>query len=140
MERCIFCKIVRGESPETTIEYESENIIVFKDIRPASQHHFLSVSKAHIDSAKCLKSEDLPLLNELEEALKKVFEEKGADIKDASFGFHWPPFTTVKHLHMHGISPVSTMGFMSKCIFKPNTLWFCTADCVRKRLEANTSS
>ena len=39
-------------------------------------------------------------------------------------GFHWPPFTTVNHLHLHVISPVQTMSFKKNMMFKPNSFWF----------------
>lgn len=61
LEGCIFCKIVKGESPETIIEYENDDLIVFKDIKPASDYHYLSVLKRHIESAKCLKANDEPI-------------------------------------------------------------------------------
>ncbi|XP_076363843.1 uncharacterized protein LOC143253611 [Tachypleus tridentatus] len=32
-------------------------------------------------------------------------------------GYHWPPFTSVKHLHLHIIFPVSEMSVLSKLIF-----------------------
>lgn len=59
--KCIFCKIVRGEMPETKIVFESEAVIVFKDIRPASDFHYLAVPKQHIDNAKVLTVIHKPL-------------------------------------------------------------------------------
>jgi len=49
-------------------------------------------------------------------------------------GFHWPPFHTVSHLHLHVIAPSNQMGFISRTVFRPG-IWFVTADYVRERLE-----
>lgn len=57
---CLFCKIVnRKQSAE--ILYENEEVMVFKDIKPASKHHYLVIPKKHIKGANCLTSTDLPL-------------------------------------------------------------------------------
>lgn len=40
------------------------------------------------------------------------------------FGFHWPPFNSITHLHLHAIAPVSEMSLTSRIIFKEGTLWF----------------
>jgi len=52
---CIFCKIVSGEIPAQKV-YETDNIIVIKDINPHAPVHDLIIPKKHILS-----------LNELEE-------------------------------------------------------------------------
>lgn len=66
------------------------------------------------------------LVVELKQELVHVLEGKQISLEQASFGFHIPPFTTVKHLHMHAIAPVSKMGFVGRMIFRPNTMWFKT--------------
>lgn len=58
---CIFCKISRKEDPTTVIEYESETIVIFKDIHPASDWHFLAIPKGHIQNAKSLTIDHVPL-------------------------------------------------------------------------------
>lgn len=39
-------------------------------------------------------------------------------------GFHWPPFNTVHHLHLHVIYPKEEMSYISRLIFRPNSYWF----------------
>lgn len=39
-------------------------------------------------------------------------------------GFHWPPFNTVNHLHLHFISPVENLSLLHRTMFKENSLWF----------------
>jgi len=42
------------------------------------------------------------------------------------FGFHWPPFTTVQHLHLHAISPADGVKTFYWLIgmFSPSMPWF----------------
>lgn len=145
MSSCIFCDIAEKKSPETVIEFENDELIIFKDIRPAAEHHFLAAPKIHYDSVKSLnKEEHLALsefdkelmkpfndviifsVNNLESSLKDLLQSRGVDVNDALYGFHWPPFISVKHLHMHAMAPASEMTFKSRMIFKPNSMWFST--------------
>lgn len=50
MTDCVFCDIAEGENPTTKIEYESDEYVIFQDIRPASKYHYLAVPKGHIES------------------------------------------------------------------------------------------
>jgi histidine triad (HIT) family protein len=45
-ENCIFCKIVRGQAPASTV-YADESVMVFLDIRPLNMGHTLIIPKAH---------------------------------------------------------------------------------------------
>lgn len=45
-ENCIFCKIINGAIPSSTI-YEDENFKVILDISPASKGHALILPKEH---------------------------------------------------------------------------------------------
>jgi len=45
---CIFCKIVAGEIPCTTV-YEDENVLAFMDIGPIIKGHTLVIPKTHYD-------------------------------------------------------------------------------------------
>lgn len=53
MTKCIFCKIISGESPGDIL-YKDEDIIIFKDIKPASTNHYLSVPIKHIENVNSL--------------------------------------------------------------------------------------
>lgn len=41
------------------------------------------------------------------------------------FGFHWPPFTSISHLHLHVVSPLEQMSALSRFVFMPGSAWFC---------------
>lgn len=49
---CVFCDIVAGKSPETIIEFDNEHIVIFRDIRPASDYHYLAVPKNHMQNVR----------------------------------------------------------------------------------------
>lgn len=61
VERCIFCKIATGADPSATIMFQNERICIFKDIRPAADHHLLAVPKHHVASVRALTTADRPL-------------------------------------------------------------------------------
>lgn len=58
---CVFCDIVAGKSPETIIEFTNEHIVIFKDIRPASDHHYLAVPKNHMPNVRACTANDKDL-------------------------------------------------------------------------------
>lgn len=136
---CIFCKIAAKEE-ETSLIYEDEEISAFSDRKPAAKHHYLVVPKQHYGNPKSLHSEDhIHLLERLLEVGKKVIADNQADCEDALFGYHWPPFNSIQHLHLHVISPCSEMRFFARQIYKPNSLWFVTHDWLLEHLKKKPS-
>lgn len=121
---------------------QDDEFVVFPDIRPASKHHLLVVSREHIKDAKFLTSSQVPFLDRMVVAGKKALgdrldsEQTSANasqnskisteeaVSKALLGFHWPPFHTVSHLHLHVIAPTQEMGFIGRIIFRPNSYWF----------------
>lgn len=53
-ERCVFCRIIRGEIPSLKV-YEDEKSLAFLDIHPSAPGHTLVIPKAHT-----ARVEDLP--------------------------------------------------------------------------------
>ncbi|XP_061175800.1 adenosine 5'-monophosphoramidase HINT3-like [Saccostrea echinata] len=133
--RCVFCRIANLQDPYTRILFQDEEFVAFRDIRPAADHHYLIVTKQHIKNPKQLKAEDLEMFERLIATGEKVLENAGGKYEEARFGFHWPPFTSVNHLHLHVISPVLSMNFLSRLIFRENSYWFVTANWMSNRLK-----
>ncbi|VDI43754.1 Hypothetical predicted protein [Mytilus galloprovincialis] len=133
---CIFCKIGAGKDQNTQIVYQNEDFVVFRDIRPASNHHYLVIPKIHIPNPKQLNQSHIPLVEKLISIGQQVLTEKKGDIDDTSYGFHWPPFNSISHLHLHVISPASSMSWFQRVIFRPNSFWFVTAEWLISRLKA----
>ncbi len=49
MSDCIFCKIVAGTIPSTTV-YEDEHTLAFLDINPSALGHTLVIPKQHVEN------------------------------------------------------------------------------------------
>lgn len=73
-------------------------------------------------------------------ALVELFKDKNLDDAEKSYGFHVPPFNSVKHLHLHGIAPVSKMGFLGRMIFKPRSYWYKDFDQVLSSIKEEEPS
>ncbi len=70
-KNCIFCKIVNKEI-ETEFLFESENLVVFKDINPQAPVHILIVPKQHIRSINDIEKKDSEILAEMLFTAKKI--------------------------------------------------------------------
>lgn len=105
-DKCIFCKIIKGEVPVKKI-FEDNEVLGFLDIHPVAPIHYLFIPKQHIVSLADLNHEkELGVLNKLFSALLDTTEKEG--IKKKGFrtvintGTHGGQ--TVFHLHIHLIS------------------------------------
>ena len=74
MSDCIFCKIANGEF-NTEFVYETENVVVFKDINPVAPVHLLVVPKKHYSNLS--EVDDKNLLLELMETVQNVTKKNG---------------------------------------------------------------
>lgn len=61
---CLFCRIVAGEIPSTSVA-EDDLVLAIRDIAPRAPTHVLLVSRVHIRSAAELTEADGPLLGRL---------------------------------------------------------------------------
>ena len=76
MQDCIFCKIVKKEIP-ADIVYENDDVLVFKDIKPASPIHLLLIPKKHIPTFFDLQPEDSKIIGEVQRAAATVARDMG---------------------------------------------------------------
>lgn len=53
---CIFCKVVAGEIPSTTV-YEDEHTYAFVDVNPQAPTHLLVIPKQHLADLPALSRE-----------------------------------------------------------------------------------
>jgi histidine triad (HIT) family protein len=72
----IFCKIIAGEVPTQKV-YETDNVIVIKDINPHAPVHDLIIPKKHIESLNDLAEEDKEIMGEVVCVAAKVAEIEG---------------------------------------------------------------
>ncbi|XP_015686522.1 histidine triad nucleotide-binding protein 3-like, partial [Protobothrops mucrosquamatus] len=104
-----------------------EDLVCFRDIRPGAPHHYLVLPKNHIGNCKTLKSEHIPLLERMMAVGKAILQwSKCTNLDDIRMGFHWPPFCSIAHLHLHVLAPASQLGFLSRMIYRINSYWFIT--------------
>jgi histidine triad (HIT) family protein len=75
---CIFCQIAQGQT-ETEMLYQSDTLVVFKDINPHAPVHLLLVPKKHIRSVNDLTDADQEILAELILVAKEMAKEQGVD-------------------------------------------------------------
>ncbi|KAL0808868.1 hypothetical protein ABMA28_012538 [Loxostege sticticalis] len=130
---CIFCNIV-NKLEDTEILFEDDQVCVFRDIKPASKFHILTIPKRHIEDCKSLTSADKELVQHMLTVAQDLLQKNNLSLEDARLGYHWPPFRSVHHLHLHAIAPESEMGFISRMVFKRDSFWFVSPDYVASRL------
>ncbi|WP_410499468.1 histidine triad nucleotide-binding protein [Chitinibacter sp. S2-10] len=101
MSDCIFCKIAKGDIPADKI-YEDDELLAFKDIRPAAPVHFLIIPKRHIDSLLTTTKEDEALLGKMLGLTSVLARQQGlaAGYKTAINTGH-AGGQEVFHLHLH---------------------------------------
>lgn len=113
----------------TELLHCDEDISCFRDIKPGAPHHYLVVPTKHVGNCKSLSKEHVPLVKRMVETGKEILQKNNiTDLSDVRFGFHWPPFCSVTHLHLHVLAPASQMSFMSRLFYRLNSYWFITAD------------
>lgn len=100
---CLFCRIVAGELPATTIA-EDERTIAFMDISPATRGHALVIPRAHARDVHDIDADDLRAVVVAAQGVAgRAIERLGAsgvNLLNSSGAAAWQ---TVFHFHMHVI-------------------------------------
>ncbi|KAJ3250235.1 hypothetical protein HDU77_006876 [Chytriomyces hyalinus] len=101
---CVFCGISDNASERSRLVYEDEKYVAFHDINPSARIHILVVPRRHVENILSLSVRDLSMVREMKAIAHLVLSRDfHVPIKDHHLGFHVPPFTSVPHLHLHGI-------------------------------------
>ncbi|VVC27271.1 Hypothetical protein CINCED_3A020021 [Cinara cedri] len=122
-ENCIFCNIIATNDSSVILEPQSDQFVIIRDIKPVATNHFLILSRKHIQSAKELQpcEEDRNLLKNMIRAANEILINNRCDLNYTRMGFHWPPFYTIAHMHLHAISPVNSMSMFNRFLaFNPS--------------------
>ena len=99
---CLFCQISSGET-DTEFLFDSDTLVVFKDINPAAPLHLLIVPRKHIQSPAHITEAEAPLVGRMvniaNHLAKKegIFETGYRLIMNCGKGGG----QLVPHLHMH---------------------------------------
>ena len=102
MNDCIFCKIINKEIPSTVV-YEDDEILAFRDIHPVTPVHILVIPKKHITSLAHLEKEDEAVIGKIYTVINEIAKKEGILEK----GFRVivncgeDGGQEVKHLHFH---------------------------------------
>lgn len=102
MADCIFCKIINRQIP-STIVYEDEKVLAFKDINPVAPVHVVIIPKLHIANVNELTDDNASVMGDIHLAAQKIAEE--LDIADKGYRLinncGKDAGQTVFHLHYH---------------------------------------
>ena len=98
MSDCIFCKIINGDFG-TEFIYENKHLVVFKDINPKADYHFLVVPRQHVENLNDLNDKDL--LGELLLGVKNVTKKYGISSYKTVINTGREAGQEVFHLHIH---------------------------------------
>ena len=102
MADCIFCKMVKKEIP-TSIVYEDDDILAFRDIAPKAPVHVLIIPKKHISDMSQICEQDASIIGKIHLAAVKIAKELGV----AETGFRLvnnclgDSGQEVMHIHYH---------------------------------------
>ena len=102
MAECLFCAIVAGEIPATTV-LETDRILAFRDINPQAPTHILVIPKVHYPDVATLAAADTSLLGEVIDAAQQVAAAEGVAGPGYRIVFNTgvQAGQTVPHVHGH---------------------------------------
>jgi histidine triad (HIT) family protein len=111
MSETIFNKIIRREIP-ATIEFESDTVIVIRDINPQAPFHCLIIPKKTIRSIQEITQDDAGLLLEMVQAAKALAIDHGFDQDGYRLVMNCEEWggQTVFQLHMHMLAGAKLSG------------------------------
>ncbi len=82
MDDCIFCKIARHEIPAQVV-YEDDDLLAFRDLKPAAPVHVLIIPKKHISMLTHMTEEDGALIGKVMLTAKNLAA--SLDVADSGF-------------------------------------------------------
>jgi histidine triad (HIT) family protein len=113
VDNCIFCKIAAKQIP-STIVYEDEDLLAFKDINPAAPVHLLLIPKQHLATLSDCTASQAALLGKMLALVPRLAEEFGCAVSYDADGTPSGGYKTVinsgpdggqevYHLHLHRV-------------------------------------
>lgn len=102
MKDCIFCKIASHEVPKEFL-FEDEDVMIFPDLNPARQVHFLAVPKKHMTDFSELT--DFSLMKKIFSKVQDIIKDEGLDTKGFKVFMNGGGAQVVDHLHIHITGP-----------------------------------
>ncbi len=111
MTDCLFCKIAAKQIP-SSIVYEDEDFLAFKDIYPAAPVHILIIPKQHIATLSDVDASHTEILGKMLALAPKIAKQEGCAVTYDADGKPQGGYKTlinsgpnggqeIYHLHMH---------------------------------------
>jgi histidine triad (HIT) family protein len=112
MSDCVFCEIVRGTAPSSTV-YADAIAVAFMDIHPVNEGHILIVPRAHAASLDELERETGAHLFRVAMELSRALRQSGVrcDGVDLFLADGEAAGQEVFHVHLHVIPRYQGDGF-----------------------------
>lgn len=100
---CIFCDIIKNKPAETTILYETDELIAIADRYPQAPVHQLIIPKKHITTLNDLTEADIPLIGTLINTATFLAEKAGIAQTGyrTLFNCNQDGGQAVFHIHLH---------------------------------------
>lgn len=113
VHNCLFCKIAAKQIP-SSIVYEDDDLLAFKDIHPAAPVHLLIIPKVHVATLSECNESHAALLGKMLSLAPKLAADHGCAVSYDADGTPGGGYKTlvnsgpdggqeVYHLHMHMI-------------------------------------
>jgi histidine triad (HIT) family protein len=111
VDNCLFCKIAAKTIP-SSIVYEDDELLAFKDINPAAPVHLLVIPKVHVATLSETDASHVGLLGKMLALAPKLAAEHGCAVNYDAYGQPSGGYKTlinsgpdggqeVYHLHLH---------------------------------------
>ena len=99
---CLFCDIVEKRR-QSSLVYQGEKIVAFRDIRPQAPTHVLIVPRKHVPTINDLEREDGELVGDMVITARDLARKEG--IAEAGYRLVWncnpASGQAIYHLHLH---------------------------------------
>ncbi len=100
MDVCIFCDIAAHTRP-AEIVHETDDVVIFKDIKPSARVHVLVVPKKHVASVKDAGEGERAMLGGLILAAREEALRQGLEGYKLLFNVGRDGGQIVDHIHLH---------------------------------------
>lgn len=110
---CLFCKIISGEIPSSTV-YEDDKIFAFKDICPQAPTHVLVIPKTHIPSVDGINEDNAEIVSHIFTKIPEIAKSQGLTNGYRVVSNCGPDACqSVLHLHFHILGGKQLSGEMA---------------------------
>ncbi len=105
MSDCLFCKIVRGDIPADKV-YESDGVIVFRDIDPKAPVHLLAIPHEHYSGIHEIPDTDMDIMKRVNSAVSATVKQENLDKEGYRLVVNYGTISgqAVPHIHVHILS------------------------------------